>query len=85
MNGLYIGIHKFNYLTSSNSQAKQGSGWYFNLEYTKFENIDQVLEERGDFKNEHNKYKNASRRGQCASSTTPINFYQKKILSKSLI
>ena len=78
MNGLYIGTHKFNYLTSSNSQAKQGSGWYFNLEYTKFENIDQVLEEMGDFKNEHNKYKNASRRGQCASSTTPINFLPKE-------
>ena len=35
MNGLYIGTHKFNYLTSSNSQAKQGSGWYFNLELKK--------------------------------------------------
>ena len=78
MNGLYIGTHKFNYLTSSNSQAKQGSGWYFNLEFTKFEKIDQVLEEMGDFKMEHNKYKNASRRGQCASSTTPINFLPKE-------
>ena len=78
MNGIYIGTHKFNYLTSSNSQAKQGSGWYFNLEFTKFEKIDQVLEEMGDFKNEHNKYKNASRRGQCASSTTPINFLEKE-------
>ena len=78
MNGIYIGTHRFNYLTSSNSQAKQGSGWYFNLEYTKFENIDQVLEEMGDFKMEHNKYKNASRRGQCASSTTPINFLAKE-------
>ena len=78
MNGLNIGTHKFNYLTSSNSQAKQGSGWYFNLEYTKYNNIDQVLEEMGDFKNEHNKYKNASRRGQCASSTTPINFLPKE-------
>ena len=78
MNGLNIGTHKFKYLTSSNSQAKQGSGWYFNLEYTKYENIDQVLEEMGDFKMEHNKYKNASRRGQCASSTTPINFLPKE-------
>ena len=78
MNGLYIGTHRFKYLTSSNSQAKQGSGWYFNLEHTKFENIDQVLEEMGDFKMEHNKYKNASRRGQCASSTTPINFLPKE-------
>ena len=78
MNGIYIGTHKFNYLTSSNSQAKQGSGWYFNLEHTKFEKIDQVLEEMGDFKNEHNKYKNASRRGQCASSTTPIDFLEKE-------
>ena len=78
MNGLNIGTHKFRYLTSSNSQAKQGSGWYFNLEYTKYDNIDQVLEEMGDFKNEHNKYKNASRRGQCASSTTPINFLPKE-------
>ena len=78
MNGLNIGTHKFKYLTSSNSQAKQGSGWYFNLEYTKYENIDQVLEEMGNFKMEHNKYKNASRRGQCASSTTPINFLPKE-------
>ena len=77
-NGLNIGTHHFNYLTSSNSQAKQGSGWYFNLEFTKYENIEQVLEEMGNFKQEQNKYKNASRRGQCASSTTPINFLPKE-------
>lgn len=77
-NGLNIGTHHFNYLTSSNSQAKQGSGWYFNLEFTKYENIDKVLEEMGNFKQEQNKYKNASRRGQCASSTTPINFLPKE-------
>ena len=77
-NGLNIGTHHFNYLTSSNSQAKQGSGWYFNLEFTKYESIDQVLEEMGNFKQEQNKYKNASRRGQCASSTTPINFLPKE-------
>jgi RNA-dependent RNA polymerase len=77
-NGLNIGTHHFNYLTSSNSQAKQGSGWYFNLEFTKYENIEKVLEEMGNFKQEQNKYKNASRRGQCASSTTPINFLPKE-------
>ena len=77
-NGLNIGTHHFNYLTSSNSQAKQGSGWYFNLEFTKYENIDKVLEEMGNFKQEQNKYKNASRRGQCASSTTPINYLPKE-------
>ena len=77
-NGLNIGTHHFNYLTSSNSQAKQGSGWYFNLEFTKYESIDQLLEEMGNFKQEQNKYKNASRRGQCASSTTPINFLPKE-------
>ena len=78
MNGIYIGTHHFNYLTSSNSQAKQGNGWYFNLEFTKYQNIEQLLQEMGDFNNEHNKYKNASRRGQCASSTTPINFLPKE-------
>ena len=78
MNGLYIGTRHFKYLTSSNSQAKQGSGWYFNLEYTKYERVDQILEEMGNFQNEHNKYKNAARRGQCASSTTPINFLPKE-------
>ena len=78
MNGVNIGTHHFKYLTSSNSQAKQGNGWYFNLEFTKFKNIDEVLREMGDFNDEHNKYKNASRRGQCASSTTPINFLQKE-------
>ena len=67
MNGLYIGTHKFNYLTSSNSQAKQESGQYFNLEYTSYEKIDKVLEEIGDFKMEDIKYKNISIRGQCTS------------------
>ena len=57
INGVNIGTHHFTYLTSSNSQAKQGNGWYFNLEYTKFNNIDEVLREMGDFNDEHNKSK----------------------------
>ena len=71
-NGILVGSRFFNYITSSNTQAKTGSGWYFNLEGTNYNSIENIMNELGNFNNEKNKYKNIARRGQCASSSTPI-------------
>ena len=73
-NGLMIGSREFKYLTSSNNQIKSGSGWYFNLEGTNYNKIENIINEIGNFKEEKNKYKNVARRGQCTSNSTPIDF-----------
>ena len=71
-NGLMVGTRIFKYLNKSNSQIKNGGGWFFNLEGTKFNSTDEIMNEMGNFSTIKNKYKNAIRRGQCVSSTTPI-------------
>ena len=64
---------------SGKSKEKEDKSKSNSKEKTKKEKKkDKVLEEMGNFKQEQNKYKNASRRGQCASSTTPINYLPKE-------
>ena len=72
LSGLKIGTRTFNFLSASNSQMKNSSYWYFNIEGTKFTNIEQIIRELGDFTKEHNIHKNAARRGQFLSTTSLI-------------
>ena len=72
INGLYVGSYYFQFLTSSNNQSKEASGWYMNIEESGFNNINEVNIKFGDFSQEKNIFKNAFRRGQIASTSTSI-------------
>jgi RNA-dependent RNA polymerase len=80
INGLYVGSYYFEFLTSSNNQSKEASGWYMNIEESGFKNIIEVNTKFGDFTNEKNIYKNAFRRGQIASTSTSIMILKKENL-----
>jgi RNA-dependent RNA polymerase len=71
-NHLLVGTRSFRFLSSSNSQMKNCSFWFFCLEGTRFDYIEQIINELGDFSEEENIHKNAARRGQCLSTTTCI-------------
>lgn len=72
LNSVIIGSRNFQFLSSSNSQMKHSSFWFFNPEGTRFNEIVEVINELGDFSEEENIHKNAARRGQCLSTTTWI-------------
>jgi RNA-dependent RNA polymerase len=71
-NHVLIGTRPFKFLSSSNSQMKNCSFWFFCLEGSRFDYIEQIINELGDFSEEENIHKNAARRGQCLSTTTCI-------------
>ncbi len=70
--GILVGSRLFEFLSASNSQMKNCSYWFFNLEGTRFLEIEQIMKEQGDFSKETNVHKNAARRGQCLSTTSFI-------------
>jgi len=72
LDGIKVGTRHFNFLSASNSQMKNSSYWFFNLEGTRFVNIEQIIRNLGDFTKEHNIHKNAARRGQFLSTTSLI-------------
>ncbi len=72
LEGIRVGTRHFNFLSASNSQMKNSSYWFFNLEGTRFINIEQIIRNLGDFTKEHNIHKNAARRGQFLSTTSLI-------------
>ena len=76
--GIYIGSRFFQFISSSNSQMKNCSFWLINIEGTRFVKRENIIQELGDFTMETNIYKNASRRGQCLSSTIYITTLQKE-------
>jgi RNA-dependent RNA polymerase len=80
-NQILIGTRLFKFLSSSNSQMKNCSFWFFNLEGSRFDYVEQIINELGDFSEEENIHKNAARRGQCLSTTTCI----KSLKAESII
>lgn len=72
LSGIMVGTRRFNFLSASNSQMKNSSYWYFNLEGTKFQYIEEIIQDLGDFTKEQNIHKNAARRGQFLSTTSHI-------------
>lgn len=70
LDGIVVGSRVFEFYAASNSQMKNSSYWFFNLEGTRFLEMEQIISELGDFSKELNIHKNAARRGQCLSTTS---------------
>jgi hypothetical protein len=78
LNGIAIGSRIYEFLSASNSQMKNSSYWFFCLEGTRYNQIEDLIRELGDFSLESNVCKNAARRGQCLSTTNFIKHLQKE-------
>jgi RNA-dependent RNA polymerase len=82
LNGINVGSRIFEFLSASNSQMKNSSYWFFNLEGSRFLEIEQIIRELGDFSKETNIHKNAARRGQCLSTTSFVKKLDPSMIKK---
>jgi hypothetical protein len=82
LDGIVVGSRIFEFYAASNSQMKNSSYWFFNLEGTRFLEMEQIISELGDFSKELNIHKNAARRGQCLSTTSFVKKLNPNMIKK---